>query len=67
MWGLNSTLENKRLWKKIKEGDILLFLKDKKYFCRCKVIEKFDSLEIAKKFWANEIFDQTRNLLSTLR
>ena len=63
VWGLNSTLENQRLWKKIKEGDIILFLKDKKYFCRCKVIERFDSLEIAKKFWVNEIFGQTRNLL----
>ena len=63
MWGLNSTLENERLWKKINKGDVLLFLKNKKYFCKCKVLEKFDSSEISRKFWADEVFGQTRNLL----
>ena len=63
IWGFNPTSENKSLWKKMRSGDIVLFLRNKKYFQMGTIQEKIQNLEIPKKFWHGDIYGQSRSLL----
>lgn len=63
IWGFNSTPENQKVWKQMKNGDLVLFLKNKKYFCSAKIIDRSQNPNIAKKLWTGEIYGQNRNLL----
>ncbi len=63
IWGFNSTIENQKLWIKLKKGDVVLLLKNKKYFCSAKIADKSKNLNMAKKLWTGKIYGQNRNLL----
>jgi hypothetical protein len=60
IWGLTETKENKRVWNSINKSDIILFLKDNKFFLKGKVIHKKIDAEIFSKILKK---DQARNLL----
>ena len=62
IWGLNETKENLRIWKSIKKSDIILFLKNGKYFSKGKILSKNQNKEILSKITQNSVH-KSRNLL----
>jgi len=62
IWGLNETKENLRIWKSIKKSDIILFLKNGKYFSKGTILSKNQNKEILSKITQNSVHE-SRNLL----
>ena len=62
IWGLNETKENLRIWKSIKKSDIILFLKNGKYFSKGTILSKNQNKEILSKITQNSVH-KSRNLL----
>ena len=63
IWGLNETKENERIWKKIGKSDIILFLKNGKFFSKGKLLHKMNDQKILEKIVKNSTLVKTRKLL----
>lgn len=56
VWGLNPTRENKELWKKIKNGDIVLFFRKDKFFSKGVIVFTLEDDEIPKTIWQKKLY-----------
>ena len=65
MWGIINTKENYQIWKNIKKNDIVMFLQNKKFFSKAKVITTIhnkkgnavdNDVAICRKTWLVDIF-----------
>ncbi|WP_298022143.1 hypothetical protein, partial [uncultured Parasphingopyxis sp.] len=63
VWGILNTENNFRVWKEIKKSDRIIFLHNKKFFSKAKVIGIKENKEIPKKIWKDSTFIENRNLL----
>ena len=62
IWGLNETKENHRIWESIKTSDIILFLKDGKYFSRGQISHKIKD-DLLSRITKNLDLVKSRKLL----
>lgn len=63
VWGIVTTEDNIKIWKKIKKSDIIIFLHNKKFFSKTKVINIAENNKIPKRIWSDSPFIDNRNLL----
>ena len=63
IWGLNETKENERIWEKIRKSDIILFLKNGKFFSKGKLLHKMNDQKILENIVKNSTLVKTRKLL----
>ena len=63
VWGLVNTKDNHKIWKNILKSDIVMFLQDKKFFSKSRVIGTIENNDLAKEIWKDVSFLEKRNLL----
>ena len=63
IWGIVNTEDNYKIWKKIKKSDTIIFLHNKKFFSKAKVIAIKEDNELPLQIWKNISFIENRNLL----
>ena len=63
VWGLPSTKDNKRIWNKIKKGDIVLFCKNNICFAKTIVRDVFQNRKEGARLWMKSSGVSVRELL----
>lgn len=63
IWSFNDTKENKQNWNKIKKSDVILFLKNGKFFSKGEIFSKINEPKIAEKISYNKPTMKSRNLI----
>ena len=63
VWGLVNTKENFKIWKNIQKSDVIMFLRDKKFFSKGIVVDTKEDNNISKKIWKDISFLEKRNLM----
>lgn len=54
VWGLRSTPDNKKVWNKIRQGDLILFAKDNRCFAKGIVRRTICNADEAVRLWGND-------------
>lgn len=63
IWSFNETKDNRKIWGKIEKSDIVLFLRNRKFFSKGKVLHKMNNQKIPKKIPRDLTFLKTRKLI----
>ena len=63
IWGVVNTKDNYKIWKEIKKHDTIIFLHNKKFFAKSKVISTKENNIIPSQIWKEGSFIKNRNLL----
>lgn len=67
IWGLKSTIDNKKNWEKIKKNDKILFRQDNRCFAQSNVLAILQDEEVSIRLWGKEDNQKPlRNLLIIL-
>ena len=63
IWGFKETKDNKKIWNQIKKCDIILFLRNEKFFSKGKIVYKTNNQKILDKISSHNPIFKSRKLL----
>jgi hypothetical protein len=63
IWGFKETKDNKKIWNQIKKFDIILFLRNEKFFSKGKIIYKTNDQNFLDTISSHDITFKSRKLL----
>ena len=63
VWGIINTDDNYKIWNKIEKSDTVIFLYNKKFFSKAKVLAIKEDSNLPSQIWEDISFIENRNLL----